>query len=69
MSQMGQVRRINGARGESASPSIAPNWRAAARMAAGRAPTSHRDCASEYAVDLGGHDEVVLMQSLDLLGL
>jgi len=25
--------------------------------------------ASEYAVDLGGHDEVVLMQSLDLLGL
>ena len=29
------------------------------------------DCerASEYAVDLGGHDEVVLMQPLDLLGL
>jgi len=26
-------------------------------------------CASEYAVDLGGHDEVVLMQSMDLLGL
>ena len=25
--------------------------------------------ASEYAVDLGGHDEVVLMQSMDLLGL
>src|ERR1700720_4095649 len=25
--------------------------------------------ASKYAVDLGGHDEVVLMQSLDLLGL
>jgi hypothetical protein len=25
--------------------------------------------ASEYAVDLGGHDEVVLMQPLDLLGL
>ena len=25
--------------------------------------------ASEYAVDLGCHDEVVLMQSLDLLGL
>jgi hypothetical protein len=24
---------------------------------------------SEYAVNLGGHDEVVLMQSLDLLGL
>jgi len=28
----------------------------------------HRS-ASEYAVDLGCHDEVVLMQSLDLLGL
>src|ERR1700730_16077569 len=26
-------------------------------------------CASEYAIDLGGHDEVVLMQSLDLFGL
>jgi hypothetical protein len=25
--------------------------------------------ASEYAVNLGGHDEVVLMQPLDLLGL
>ena len=25
--------------------------------------------ASEYAVDLSGHDEVVLMQSFDLLGL
>ena len=30
---------------------------------------SRRGCASEYAVNLGGHDEVVLMQSLDLLGL
>jgi hypothetical protein len=30
---------------------------------------SRRGCASEYAVDLGGHDEVVLMQSMDLLGL
>jgi hypothetical protein len=28
-----------------------------------------RRSASEYAVDLGCHDEVVLMQSLDLLGL
>jgi len=26
-------------------------------------------CAHEYAVNLGGHDEIVLMQSLDLLGL
>ena len=30
---------------------------------------SRRGRASEYAVNLGGHDEVVLMQSLDLLGL
>src|SRR5580704_4771929 len=30
---------------------------------------SPRGRASEYAVDLGSHDEVVLMQSLDLLGL
>jgi hypothetical protein len=30
---------------------------------------SLRGRASEYAVDLGGHDEVVLMQPLDLLGL
>src|SRR5467141_1198806 len=30
---------------------------------------SRRGHASEYAVNLGGHDEVVLMQSLDLLGL
>jgi len=30
---------------------------------------SPRDRASEYAVDLGRHDEVVLMRSLDLLGL
>src|SRR5712671_3471026 len=30
---------------------------------------SRRGRPSEYAVDLGGHDEVVLMQSLDLLGL
>jgi hypothetical protein len=37
--------------------------------ALGRDPTSRRDCASENAVNLGGHDEVVLMQSLDLLGL
>src|ERR1700681_77998 len=28
-----------------------------------------RRSASENAVDLGGHDEVVLMQSIDLLGL
>src|SRR5260370_29300382 len=30
---------------------------------------SRRGRPSEYAVNLGGHDEVVLMQSLDLLGL
>src|SRR4030081_1823190 len=35
----------------------------------GQEPTSRRGRASEYAVNLGGHDEVVLMQSLDLLGL
>src|SRR5215510_6170534 len=29
----------------------------------------HRGRPREYAVNLGGHDEVVLMQSLDLLGL
>jgi hypothetical protein len=32
-------------------------------------PRSRSGRASEYAVDLGGHDEVVLMQSIDLLGL
>src|ERR1700693_4289540 len=37
--------------------------------ALGLAPTSSRVRANEYAVNLGGHDEVVLMQSLDLLGL
>src|SRR5262249_47025286 len=30
---------------------------------------SRRGRPSEYAVNLGGHDEVVLVQSLDLLGL
>src|SRR3981189_1617390 len=35
----------------------------------GQDPTSRRGHASEYAVNLGGHDEVVLLQSLDLLGL
>jgi hypothetical protein len=30
---------------------------------------SRRGCAREYAVNFGGHDEIVLMQSLDLLGL
>src|SRR5450631_1997326 len=35
----------------------------------GHEPPSRRGRASEYAVNLGGHDEVVLMQSLDLLGL
>jgi hypothetical protein len=37
--------------------------------ATGQDPTLRRGRAREYAVDLGGHDEVVLMQSLDLLGL
>src|SRR5258706_16466753 len=36
--------------------------------ALGQDPTLRRGRASEYAVNLGGHDEVVLMQSLDLLG-
>src|SRR5450631_2735990 len=35
----------------------------------GHEPPSRRGRASEYAVNLGGHDEVVLMQSLDRLGL
>jgi len=30
---------------------------------------SCRGRAPEYAVNLGGHDEIVLMQSLDLFGL
>src|SRR5580658_8654691 len=34
-----------------------------------RPRTSRRGRASEYAVNFGGHDEVVLMQPLDLLGL
>ena len=39
-------------------------------MALGREDIrSPRGRASEYAIDLGGHDEVVIMQSLDLLGL
>src|SRR5260370_1220298 len=37
--------------------------------AVGHEPTLRRGRACEYAVNLGGHDEVVLMQSLDLLGL
>src|SRR6266446_9497504 len=39
------------------------------RQSWGQDPTLCRGRASEYAVNLGGHDEVVLMQSLDLLGL
>jgi len=35
----------------------------------GQDPTLRRGRAGEYAVNLGGHDEVVLMQSFDLLGL
>ena len=35
----------------------------------GHEPTLRRGRACEYAVNLGGHDEVVLMQSLNLLGL
>ena len=34
--------------------------------------TTTRSCrgrAREYAINFGGHDEIVLMQSLDLLGL
>jgi hypothetical protein len=31
--------------------------------------SSRSRCAPEYAVNLGGHDEIVLMQSFDLLGL
>ena len=30
---------------------------------------SRRGRAREYAINFGGHDEIVLMQSLDLLGL
>src|SRR5215831_14018904 len=41
----------------------------AATPASGQDPTLRRGRASEYAVNLGGHDEVVLMQSFDLLGL
>jgi hypothetical protein len=29
----------------------------------------HALAAREYAINFGGHDEIVLMQSLDLLGL
>jgi hypothetical protein len=41
----------------------------AVQVAGSSRTRSPRDRASEYAVDLGCHDEVVLMQSLDLLGL
>src|ERR1700724_4278315 len=40
-----------------------------AQVAAGIRTGSRRGGPGEYAVNLGGHDEVVLMQSLDLLGL
>src|SRR6476620_11131684 len=44
--------------------------RSAPKRGAGcRTTRSRRGRPSEYAVNLGGHDEVVLMQSLDLLGL
>ena len=69
MAALGHQRRIVAVDDESASPSMAPDWRGATKMAAGRDTTSRRDCASKYTVDLGGHDEVILMQSLDLLGL
>ena len=36
---------------------------------AGQPNSSRPGRPGEYAVNLGGHDEVVLMQSLDLLGL
>ena len=39
------------------------------QVAAGIRTRSRRGGPGEYAVNLGGHDEVVLMQSLDLLGL
>src|SRR5439155_19267884 len=41
-------------------------WGASCRTTRTR---SRRGRPSEYAVNLGGHDEVVLMQSIDLLGL
>src|ERR1700681_3722966 len=66
---MGHQRQIADVSDESASPPIAPELAHRSEIATGRDPTSRRDCASEYAVNLGGHDEVVLMQSLDLLGL
>ena len=40
-----------------------------AQVAAGIRTRSRRGGPGEYTVNLGGHDEVVLMQSLDLLGL
>src|SRR6478735_9611977 len=43
--------------------------RRGAQVAGQPGTRSRRGRASEYAVNLGGHDEVVLMQSLDLLGL
>src|SRR4029450_3373167 len=40
-----------------------------AQVAAGIRTCSRRGGPGEYAINLGGYDEVVLMQSLDLLGL
>ena len=59
---------------------IASRHQSAARRRTRSAPKRGASCRttttrlrrgrpSEYAVNLGGHDEVVLMQSLDLLGL
>jgi hypothetical protein len=61
-------------------PAIASRHQSAARRRTRSAPKRGASCRttttrsrrgrpSEYAVNLGGHDEVVLMQSLDLLGL
>src|SRR3984893_9246699 len=61
-------------------PAIASRHQSGARRRTRAAPKRGASCRttttrsrrgrpSEYAVNLGGHDEVVLMQSLDLLGL
>src|SRR6516162_7893397 len=50
----------------SASLPLDADWLSAETRSSSFAPGC---CAREYAVNFGGHDEIVLMQSLDLLGL
>jgi hypothetical protein len=61
--------------GRFATPTAAPSLGLRFAAGTGHLRLSFGQCSSrhgharEYAVNLGGHDEIVLMQSLDFLGL